>query len=63
MNAGSWLFLTPQEVFALSLPEHDIVRTAGLLKFCFFWETFALLFRNLSQTLSVNVAAASTADF
>ena len=34
MHAGSWLFLTPQDVLALRLPEHDLVRTAGLLKFC-----------------------------
>lgn len=34
MNADSWVFLTPQVVLALSLPEHYLVRTAGLLKFC-----------------------------
>lgn len=33
MNTGSWLFLTPQDVLALSLPKHYLVRTAGLLKF------------------------------
>lgn len=30
---------------------------------CFFWETFPLLFRNISQTRSAHIAAASTAAF